>query len=711
MSIRIRYTLALLLIACLVTASVFTMRTLLNNQRLDAEIINIAGQQRMLSQRIALLVQKINACGEDSTSSTDILEAAINTFSSNHQKLISLPSLPDSISNMYFGNSQLDAKVNQYTAQARALVKSPQCSSSIVITIEQATRLLKQLNSVVYMFELEAKSNVDAVSSLEFYLWLATIFLLGVEAFFIFAPMDRKIKKTIQHLYEASEKAETEALKAQEANRAKSEFLSSMSHELRTPMNGLFGMIELAMDNPSKSENYLRKAKTAGRQLLTLINDILDLSKIEAGKIVVEKGPVDLLQLLDEVVSIQRIYCQNKGLDFHYNKQQTLAPIIQGDITRIAQILHNLLSNAIKFTESGSVTLSVSQALTESGNTLLFSVKDTGIGIDSDKLSTIFQKFEQADQSTTRHYGGTGLGLSIAKELAQLMDGNILATSTLGAGSEFTLTLPVVEESLPAIEVKTDAILRCAIVDDLLTSREYLEHVVAAMSLIPTSYSSAKDFLEDTPNNYDVIILDLAMPEMSGVDLLRELVKTDISPFPKIILISAELERLDCEEAVKDVIWRSHAKPIIRKDLELDLQSLVSRASKPTGFPHKAAPRLRILIAEDNDINAEIVKAMLEGEGFKIVHVKDGEQAVAACAKHLFDFILMDCNMPVMDGIMAASIIRNELKINTPIAALTANAFPEDKEECLNAGMNDFLTKPLDKDLLLSSIKQFTQKW
>lgn len=711
MSIRIRYTLALLLIACLVTASVFTMRTLLNGQRLDAEIINIAGQQRMLSQRIALLVQKINACGEDSASSIDILETAINTFSSNHQKLISLPSLPDSISNMYFGTSQLDAKVNQYIGQARALVNSPQCSSSIVITIEQATRLLEQLNSVVYMFELEAKSHVDAVSSLEFYLWLATIFLLGVEAFFIFAPMDRKIKKTIQHLYEASEKAETEALKAQEANRAKSEFLSSMSHELRTPMNGLFGMIELAMDNPSKSENYLRKAKTAGRQLLTLINDILDLSKIEAGKIVVEKGPVDLLQLLDEVVSIQRIYCQNKGLDFHYNKQQTLAPIIQGDITRIAQILHNLLSNAIKFTESGSVTLSVSQAVTASGNTLLFSVKDTGIGIDSDKLSTIFQKFEQADQSTTRHYGGTGLGLSIAKELAQLMDGNILATSTLGAGSEFTLTLPVVEESLPAIEVKTDATLRCAIVDDLLTSREYLEHVVAAMSLIPTSYSSAKDFLEDTPNNYDVIILDLAMPEMSGVDLLRELVKSDISPFPKIILISAELERLDCEEAVKDVIWRSHAKPIIRKDLELDLQTLVSRASKPTGFPHKAAPRLRILIAEDNDINAEIVKAMLEGEGFKIVHVKDGEQAVAACAKHLFDFILMDCNMPVMDGIMAASIIRNELKINTPIAALTANAFPEDKKECLNAGMNDFLTKPLDKDLLLSSIKQFTQKW
>ena len=566
MSIRVRYTLALLLVASLVTASVFTMRTLLNNQRLDAEVINIAGQQRMLSQRIALLVQKINACSEDSASSSAMLESAISTFSSNHQKLISLPSIPDSISNIYFGTSQLDAKVKQYIAQARGLVKSPQCSSSLTIPIEQATGLLKQLNTVVYMFEQEAKSNVDAVSSLEFYLWLATLSLLGLEAFFIFAPMDRKIKKTIEHLYEATDKAEIEAKKANEANKAKSEFLSNMSHELRTPMNGLFGMIELAMDNPDQSNNYLRKAKTAGRQLLTLINDILDLSKIEAGKIVVEKSPVDLLQLLDEVVSIQRIYCQNKGLDFHYNKQQTLAPVIQGDITRIAQILHNLLSNAIKFTESGSVTLSVSQTSIATGNIMQFAIKDTGIGIAPEKLTTIFQKFEQADQTTTRHYGGTGLGLSIAKELAQLMDGDITATSTLGTGSQFILTLPVVEESLPEIEIKTNATLQCAIVDDLLTSREYLEHVVAAMSLIPTSYPSAKDFLKDTPDNYDVIILDLAMPEMSGVDLLRKLVKLDISPFPKIILISAELEQLHCEQSVRDVIWRSHAKPIIRKD-------------------------------------------------------------------------------------------------------------------------------------------------
>eukprot|EP01093_Parvamoeba_rugata_P018635 TRINITY_DN7_c0_g1_i10.p1 TRINITY_DN7_c0_g1~~TRINITY_DN7_c0_g1_i10.p1 ORF type:complete len:712 (-),score=94.63 TRINITY_DN7_c0_g1_i10:1132-3267(-) len=710
MSISLRYTFALLLIACLVTASVFTMRSLLSKQRTDAEIINIAGQQRMLSQRIALLVQKINACGNDSAASIMMLDIAINTFFSNHTRLTTLPSLPSTISDIYFKDIQLDRKVNQYIEQARELVQTPKCTSSEAIPLNQATTLLKHLNNVVYEFEQAAKENVDWVSSLEFYLWLTTLLLLTLEARLIFAPLDKKIKRTIEKLRQASERAEVEAQKANAANRAKSEFLSSMSHELRTPMNGLFGMIELAMDNPQHSNNYLRKAKTAGRQLLTLINDILDLSKIEAGKISVEKGPVDLLQLLDEVVSLQRAHCQSKGLVFHFEKQQTLVPVIQGDMTRIAQILHNLLGNAIKFTHSGSVSLSVTQIPINNGYNLIFSVKDTGIGITPEKLATIFQKFEQADQTTTRHYGGTGLGLSIAKQLALLMGGNISVSSNLNEGSEFILTLPVIEESLPATLVKPDATLQCAIVDDLQTSREYLEHVVASMSFVPSCYASAQALLDDDPARFHVIILDLAMPEMSGVDLLRQLITLELSVFPKIILISAELEQLECEPAIATKIWRKHAKPIIRRDIELDLHNLARRQAVGKEVEKNEQSQLRILIAEDNDINAEIVKAMLESEGYKIFRVKNGEQAVSACTKHTFDFILMDCNMPVMDGIMASGIIRNELNITTPIAALTANAFPEDKEECLNAGMNDFLTKPINKALLLSSIKSFTEK-
>ena len=715
MSIRLRYTLALALVASIVTSSVFSMRGLLSNQRLDAEIINIAGQQRMLSQRIALLVEKASRCNEQDSSSVVHLNAAINKFSNNHQRLTTLESLPSQIRDMYFGSMQLDARVKQYITHAQSLIETSTCNVPTTFSLASATTLLSDLDAVVNEFETAAKQHVDFVLSLEMYLWLLTLLLLIIEVLFIFAPMEKRVKHTIARLTSMTQQAETSAKAANNASKAKSEFLSSMSHELRTPMNGLFGMIELALDTPSNCENYLKKAKSSGRQLLALINDILDLSKIEAGKIKVEKGPVDLLQLLDDVVSLQRVYCQNKGIEFHYSKQPDLIPVIQGDTTRISQILHNLLSNAIKFTATGHVCFSVTQRKNNGHYELSFRVKDTGIGIAPEQLDSIFQKFEQAEKTTTRVYGGTGLGLSIAKQLAHLMDGDITVTSTLGVGSEFTFHIQVQEAVLPDLVVKPDATMHCAIIDDLQTSREYLEHVVASMSLIPHSFSSAEAFLNDTPANYDVLILDLAMPHIGGVELLKMLANMKLSPFPFVILVSAELEQFECEESIRHLIWKTHAKPIIRRDLELDLAKLISKTTSSEltdESPNKKNTKnnLCILIAEDNDINAEIVKAILEKEGYKTLHVKNGEQAVAACTKHTFDFILMDCNMPVMDGIMASSIIRNQLKLSTPIAALTANAFPEDKAECLDAGMNDFLVKPLDKERLLSCIRDYTQK-
>ena len=480
-----------------------------------------------------------------------------------------------------------------------------------------------------------------------------------------------------------------------------------MSHELRTPMNGLFGMIELAIDNPEKSNIYLKKAKTAGRQLLVLINDILDISKIEAGKIKIEQAPVDLLQVLDDVVSLQRVYCQRKGLEFHYLKDPDLPHVIKGDITRISQILHNLLSNAIKFTEQGSVTLKVTYTKRPNGNYLSFDVIDTGIGIESSKLDNIFKKFEQADQSTTREYGGTGLGLSIAKQLAKLMHGDINVTSFIGQGSTFSFTMAAEESQLPDISVEPSANLRCAIVDDLQTSREYFEHVVTSMSIVPKSYESAKAYLEDSPLAFDVIILDLSMPEMSGVDLLEQLKAMNPQKFPKIILISAELERLEDENDVSKLIWRTHAKPINRRELEHDLGKLIEAKPISRTDIQEGNNKKRILLAEDNEINAEIVKTILQSEGYKFLHVKNGKDAVDVAKRHRFDLILMDCNMPVMGGIEASMMLRTTLEVDTPIVALTANAFAEDKEECLAAGMTDFLAKPLDKDTLLVCIKKY----
>lgn len=704
MTIRTRYIVALLLTASLVTLSFTVLYNLIGAQKLDAEIINIAGQQRMLSQRIALFANTKAVCGTEDKRQSFI--NAVNKFKTNHQRLINLEDLSSPIQAIYFGDLQLDKKVKSFISQSEMLYQARNCEANETFSIDNVSVLLTQLNDVVDLFEQEASQRVDFVATIEIYLWLGTLTLLVIEAIFIFSPMEKEIRSSISRLTSLKVEAENAAREAKKASQAKSEFLSSMSHELRTPMNGLFGMIELSIDNPSKGSMYLKKAKTAGRQLLVLINDILDISKIEAGKIKIEKAPVDLLQVLDDVVSLQRVYCQRKGLNFHYNKQAELPHIIEGDITRISQVLHNLLSNAIKFTERGSVTLDVRVEQLQDGMKLTFDVIDTGIGITPEKLPHIFDKFEQADQSTTRVYGGTGLGLSIAQQLARLMGGDIAVMSREGEGSTFSFHMIAHPSKLPDIPITPSTSLRCAVVDDLQTSREYFDHIVVSAGIYSKSFESAAEFLADDPFSYDVIILDLSMPEMSGIDLLKELAKQN-KEIPKVILISAELERMQNEDDMSDMIWRTHAKPINRRELEQDLSKLLKQPSKTSHFHEAPVKSRRILLAEDNEINAEIVKTMLQAEGYKVLHVKNGKDALEACKRHTFDFILMDCNMPIMGGIEASLHIRNTLKLETPIAALTANAFVEDKEECLGAGMNDFLAKPLDKETLLACIVKY----
>lgn len=710
MSIRLRYTIALSLIALLVTSSAFYLQSIFEQQESDGLIINTAGQQRMLSQRIALFVHRVAAEGS-SPEERKMLEASVSHFSQNHLYLTSTPTLPESVSSLYYGDAALHERVQQYIASAKQFVDAD--GSTTLTDMFRPTSvngLLRDLNEVVKAFENDANERVERSKQVETMIWLFTLFVLVLEIVFIFRPMELSIKTKIAALIQEREKAETAQQKAVEASKAKSEFLASMSHELRTPMNGIFGMMELATDNPNKAPEYMLKAKNAGKQLLVLINDLLDFSKIESGKIDLESTSFDLMQMIDEVVSVQDVNSRSKGLEFVFEKASPLPAQVISDPTRIAQILHNLLNNAVKFTQKGSVKLSVAVEIKDKRPWFLMRVKDTGIGIPENKLEHIFEKFTQADQSTTRAFGGTGLGLSITRSLTTLLGGSIDVDSQPGKGSTFSVNFPIeidkTRSELDPDEVISD--VSCAIVDDLGTSCEYLSNLASNLGLQSACFQSPQLFLERS-EDYDILLLDYAMPELDGIEVLRQIVqRTDRKP-PFIMFISAAHEQLDIPDELAQYVWRIHPKPVLRKELEYDLLHLKKMCSEAAnhGIPEEIR---HVLVVEDNEINAEIARTMLESAGYQVIWAGNGEKAVTVCTQNQFDLIFMDMNMPVMDGITATGILREKLRLTTPIIAFTANAFKGDEAACIEAGMNDFITKPINKAELLDKAAVWTKK-